>query len=97
MANFQIIFSGNEDELYRFVITWKMMTDSRKYEEQVKQLENIQERINEAREELKKLEIKKRELNREISELMSLREALRKEVATLRGETFNPQSGEAAP
>lgn len=98
MANFQVIFSGNEDELYRFIITWKMMTDSRKYEEQVKQLERMEERVKEVRAELKRLEERKRELQREVAELTSLRETLKRELASLRGgAAVNSRGGEAAP
>lgn len=98
MANFQIIFSGNEDELYRFIITWKMMTDTKKYEERVKQLESLENSIKNAREELRSLETKKRELEKEVAELTSLREALKRELASMKGEGFfKPQSGEAAP
>ncbi len=97
MANFQVIFSGNEDELYRFIITWKMMTDSRKYEEQVKQLQGLEERLKEAREELRELESRKRSLEREISELMAVREALKRELSAMRESGAVTRGGEAGP
>ena len=98
MANFQVIFSGNEDELYRFVITWKMMADTKKYEERAKQLESLENSIRNAREELRSLEMRKRELEREVAELTSLREALKRELASMKGEgILKPRSGEAAP
>ena len=81
MANFQVIFNGNEDELYRFVITWKMMTDTKKYEERTRQIQRLEEKLKEMREELRRLEEKKREIQREIAELTSLREALKRETA----------------
>ena len=98
MANFQVIFSGNEDELYRFVITWKMMADTKKYEERVKQLESLENSIRNAREELRSLEMRKRELEREVAELTSLREALKRKLTSMKGEgILKPRSGEAAP
>ncbi len=97
MANFQVIFSGNEDELYRFIITWKMMTDSRKYEEQVKQLEGLEERLKEVRRELRELESKKRGLEREISELMAMREALKRELTAMKESSTVSRGGEAGP
>ena len=97
MANFQVIFSGNEDELYRFIITWKMMTASRKYEEQVKQLQGLEERLKEAREELRELESRKRSLEREISELMAVREALKRELSAMRESGAVTRGGEAGP
>jgi predicted nucleic acid-binding Zn-ribbon protein len=81
MANFQVIFSGNEDELYKFVITWKMLTDLKKYEEMKKEIEYLEDRIKEMREELSKLDDIRRSLQREITELTAKREALKREIA----------------
>jgi len=81
MANFQVIFSGNEDELYKFVITWKMLTDLKKYEEMKKEVEYLEDRIKEMREELSKLDDVRRSIQREIAELTAKREALKREIA----------------
>lgn len=80
MANFQVIFSGNEDELYKFVITWKMLTDLKKYEEMKKEVEHLEDKIRELREEVNKLEDTRRALQKEVNELTIRREALRKEL-----------------
>ncbi len=82
MANFQVIFSGNEDELYKFVITWKMLTDLKKYEEMKKEMEYLEERIKEMREELSRLDDVRRSLQKEITELTAKREALKRELTT---------------
>lgn len=80
MANFQVIFSGSEDELYKFVITWKMLADLKKYEEMKKEIEYLEDRIKEMREEISNLENTKRSLQREIAELTAKREALKREM-----------------
>lgn len=82
MANFQVIFSGNEDELYKFVITWKMLTDLKKYEEMKKEMEYLEERIKDMREELSRLDDVRRSLQKEITELTAKREALKRELTT---------------
>ncbi|MCF8885159.1 MAG: hypothetical protein QW655_01805 [Nitrososphaerota archaeon] len=78
-ANFQVIFSGNEDELYRFIITWKMLSDLKRYEEMKREVEQLEEKIRELREELKKLDETRKSMQREISELIAKREVLKKE------------------
>ncbi|MCS7125836.1 MAG: hypothetical protein NZ929_02870 [Aigarchaeota archaeon] len=80
MANFQVIFSGNEDELYKFVITWKMLTDLKKYEEKKKEIEELEERIRDLREEISKLDDARRTLQKEVNDLMVRREALKREL-----------------
>ncbi|GBC68337.1 hypothetical protein HRbin01_00016 [archaeon HR01] len=80
MASFQVIFTGNEDELYKFVITWKMLTDLKKYEEMKKEMEHLEERVREMREELSRLDDTRKSLQREIAELTASREALRRET-----------------
>lgn len=80
MANFQVVFSGNEDELYKFVITWKMLTDLKKYEEMKKEIERLEDRIREMREEISRLDDVRRSLQKEITELTAKRELLKKEI-----------------
>ena len=86
MVSFQVIFSGNEDELYRFVITWKMMADTKRYDIMKKQVEEVENRLKELRREVKKLEEKRRKLQREVAELTSLKETLQREVAGFKPE-----------
>lgn len=81
MANFQVIFSGNEDELYRFIITWKMMSDLKKYEEKRREIEELEERVRGLREEVGRLEELRRTLQREVNELTIRREALKRELS----------------
>ena len=91
MANFQIIFSGNEEELYRFVLTWKMSSDVKRYDELKQQLQELERRVKELKERLRELEDERIKLQREIAELTSLRESLRREVSVKRGES--PEAG----
>lgn len=93
MANFQIIFSGNEEELYRFVLTWKMSSDVKRYDELKQQLQELEDRVKELRERVKELEEERMRLRREISELTALRESLRREVSLKRGEGARAESG----
>ncbi|MEM1583804.1 MAG: hypothetical protein QXF28_02815 [Nitrososphaerota archaeon] len=80
MANFQVIFSGNEDELYKFIITWKMLTDLKKYEEIKKEIERLEDRLRDMKEEISKLEDIRRSLQKEVAELTAKRETLKKEI-----------------
>ncbi|MEN2974782.1 MAG: hypothetical protein ABDH32_04285 [Candidatus Caldarchaeales archaeon] len=80
MANFQVVFSGNEDELYKFVVTWKMLTELKKYEEKKREVEELEERIREMREEVNKLDNMRRMLQREVNELTARREALKRDL-----------------
>ncbi|MDW8021748.1 MAG: hypothetical protein RMI78_03855 [Nitrososphaerota archaeon] len=81
MANFQIIFSGNEDDLYRFVLTWKMSSDVKKYDELKQQVQALEERVKELREKISELEDERMRLQREVAELTSLRESIKRELA----------------
>jgi len=81
LANFQIIFSGNEDDLYRFVLTWKMSSDVKKYDELKQQIQILEKRVKELRERISELEEERMKLQREIAELTSLRESVRRDLA----------------
>jgi len=86
MANFQIIFSGNEEDLYRFVLTWKMSSDVKRYDELKQQVQELEKRVKELRQRINELESERIKLQREISELTSLRESLRREISFKKGE-----------
>jgi len=86
MANFQVIFSGNEDELYRFVITWKMMSEVKRYEDLKKQIEELERRLKDLKKEVRKLEEKKRKLEKEVGELEMFRESVRRGQAEFKHE-----------
>jgi len=90
MANFQIIFSGNEEDLYRFVLTWKMSSDVKRYDELKQQVQELEKRVKELRQRIRELENERIKLQREIAELTSLRESLQREVAFKRGEVSEP-------
>jgi len=90
MANFQVIFSGNEDELYRFVITWKMMNEVKRYEDLKKQIEELERRLKDLKKEVRKLEEKKRKLEREVGESEMFGESVRRsQVEFKREEVFS--------
>ncbi len=81
MANFQIIFSGNEDDLYRFVLTWKMSSDVKKYDELKQQIQILEKRVKELRERISELEEERMKLQKEVAELTSLRESIKRDLA----------------
>ncbi|RLG05697.1 MAG: hypothetical protein DRN68_08295 [Thaumarchaeota archaeon] len=90
MASFQVIFSGNEDELYRFVITWKMMSEVKRYEDLKKQVEELEQRLKDLRKDVRNLEERKRKLEKEVNELEMLRESVRRgQVKLGHGEIFS--------
>ena len=91
MANFQVIFSGNEDELSRFVLAWKMASEVKRYDELKSQIQELEKRVEGLRKKVMELEEERLKLQREIAELSSLRESLRREVEVGR------QSRPAAP
>ena len=80
MANFQIIFSGNEEDLYRFVLTWKMSSDVKRYDELKQQVQELEKRVKELRQRINELESERIKLQREISELTSLREPAKRDL-----------------
>jgi len=87
MANFQIIFSGNEEDLYRFVLTWKMASDVKKYDELKQQIQNLENRVKELRNRVTELENERMKLQKEIAELTSLRESLKSDLTARGRET----------
>ncbi|MCD6125385.1 MAG: hypothetical protein J7J19_00030 [Thaumarchaeota archaeon] len=91
MANFQIIFSGNEDELYRFVITWKMMSEVKRYEDLKKQVEELEQRLKGLRKEVRKLEEKRRKLEKEVDELKMFKESTRRNLMEFKHEEAFPK------
>ncbi|RLG07863.1 MAG: hypothetical protein DRN59_00345 [Thaumarchaeota archaeon] len=80
MANFQVIFSGNEDELSRFILAWKMSSDVRRYDELKQQIQELEKRLKELKNRITELENERIKLQREIAELTSLRESLRRNL-----------------
>jgi len=86
MANFQIIFSGNEEDLYRFVLTWKMSSEVKRYDELKQQVQELERRIEELRRRISELESERLRLQREIAELASLKESLKREISFNEGE-----------
>jgi len=86
MANFQVIFSGNEDELYRFVITWKMMNAVKRYEDLKRQIEELERRLKDLKKKVRKLEEKKRKLEKEVSGSEMFREPVRRSQAEFKRE-----------
>jgi len=91
MANFQVIFSGNEDELYRFVITWKMMGEVKRYEDLKKQVEELERRLKNLRKEVRKLEEKRRKLEKEVDELKMFKESTRRNLMEFKHEEAFPK------
>lgn len=89
MVSFQVIFSGNEDDLSRFVVAWKMASELKRYDELKSQVEALEKRVKELREKIAELEDERMRLQREIAELASLRESSRRELA-IRGEDQRP-------
>lgn len=81
MANFQVIFSGNEDDLSRFILAWKMSSEIKRYDELKSQVEELEKRVKELRERILELENERMKLQREIAELTALRESVRRELA----------------
>jgi len=88
MANFQIIFSGNEEDLYRFVLTWKMSSEVKRYDELKQQVQELERRVEELRRRISELESERLRLQREIAELTSLKESLKGEVSFKEGEVM---------
>lgn len=86
MANFQVIFSGNEDELSRFILAWKMSSEIKRYDELKSQIEELERRVKELRDKILELENERMKLQREIAELAALRESARRELAIRREE-----------
>lgn len=80
MANFQVIFSGNEDELSRFIVAWKMASEIKRYDELKSQIEELEKRLKELRDRILELENEKMKLQREIAELTAVRESVRREL-----------------
>jgi predicted nucleic acid-binding Zn-ribbon protein len=80
MANFQVIFSGNEDELSRFILAWKMASDIKRYDELKNQIEELEKRLKELRDKILELENERIKLQREVAELTALRESMRREL-----------------
>lgn len=80
MANFQIIFSGNEDELSRFILAWKMASEIKRYDELKSQVEELEKRLKELRDKILELENERMKLQREVAELTALRENARREL-----------------
>ncbi|RLG01173.1 MAG: hypothetical protein DRN49_01855 [Thaumarchaeota archaeon] len=91
MANFQVIFSGNEDELYRFVITWKMMSEVKRYEDLKKQVEELEQRLKNLRKEVRKLEERRRKLEREVDELRTFKESTQRNLVEFKHEEAIPK------
>ena len=91
MANFQIIFSGNEDELYRFVITWKMMSEVKRYEDLKKQVEELEQRLKGLRKKVRKLEEKRKELEKEVDELKMFKESAQRNLMEFKHEEVFPK------
>lgn len=81
MANFQVIFSGNEDELSRFILAWKLSSDVKRYDELKNQIQELEKRLKELRSKITELENERMKLQREIAELTSIRESLRRDLA----------------
>ncbi len=86
MANFQIIFSGNEDELSRFVLAWKMSSEIKRYDELKSQIDELEKKVKELRDKILELENERMKLQREIAELTALREGVRRELTIRREE-----------
>ncbi|MEM3921445.1 MAG: hypothetical protein QXI18_00100 [Nitrososphaerota archaeon] len=86
MANFQVIFSGNEDELSRFILAWKMSSEIKRYDELKSQIEELERRVKELRDKILELENERMKLQREIAELAALRESARRELIVRREE-----------
>ena len=89
MASFQVIFSGNEDELYRFVITWKMMSEVKRYEDLKRQVEELEQRLKGLRREVRKLEEKRKKLEKEVNELEMFREPVRRNQMEFKHEVVS--------
>jgi len=81
MANFQVIFSGNEDELSRFILAWKLSSDVKRYDELKSQIQELEKRVKELRNKIAELDNERMKLQREVAELTSLRESLRRDLA----------------
>ncbi len=81
MANFQVIFSGNEDELSRFILAWKMASDVKRYDDLKNQVQQLEKRVKELRDKITELENERMKLQREITELRSIQESVRKNFA----------------
>ncbi|MEM3897417.1 MAG: hypothetical protein QXO04_02250 [Nitrososphaerota archaeon] len=86
MANFQVIFSGNEDELSRFILAWKMSSEIKRYDELKSQIEELERRVKELRDKILELENERMKLQKEIAELAALRESARRELTIHREE-----------
>ncbi|MEM0329195.1 MAG: hypothetical protein QXU12_00325 [Nitrososphaerota archaeon] len=86
MANFQVIFSGNEDELSRFILAWKMSSEIKRYDELKSQIEELERRVKELRDKILELENERMKLQKEIAELAALRESARRELTIRREE-----------
>jgi phage shock protein A len=84
VANFQVIFSGNEDELSRFVLAWKMASEIKRYDELKSQIEELEKTVKELRDKRLELENERMKLQREVAELTALKESMRRELTVHR-------------
>ncbi len=81
MANFQVIFSGNEDDLSRFILAWKMSSDVKRYDELKNQIQELEKRVKDLKDRITELEKERMKLQREIAELTSIQENMRRNLA----------------
>ena len=87
MANFQVIFSGNEDELSRFVLAWKMASEVKRYDELKNQIQELEKRVEDLRKKVMELEEERVKLQRELEKLRRNLDGLR-EMTRLPGVVY---------